>query len=200
MNQAEVVHASWAHKVRENMTLLDAAECHVRDCVLLETAYEGMKEGDSRVGTRPSLTHRRTQQTTTQIRRANALGEELLHEDIFINESESSQHEIQIDPNSTHRAYKTKDKRYAGTRRFHSKRFAHFQSRLENAKKEKDTIKVVKEISRYRLSAAFEILSSGGQKCTKPKSQVLQLAHARITKSSMERNFANISSGFTFTT
>ena len=37
MNQAEVVHASWAHKDGENMTLLDAAECHVRDCVLLET-------------------------------------------------------------------------------------------------------------------------------------------------------------------
>ena len=75
MNQAEVVHASWAHKDRENMTLLDAAECHVRDCVLLETEYEGMKEGNSRVGTGPSLTHRRGQQTATQIRRANALGE-----------------------------------------------------------------------------------------------------------------------------
>ena len=136
MNQAEVVHASWAHKDRENMTLLDVAECHVRDCVLLETAYEGMKEGNSRVGTGPSLTHRRAQQTATQIRRANALGEELLREDIFINESESSQHEVQIDPNSTHRADKTKDKRYAGTSRSRSTRSAHFQSRLENAKKE----------------------------------------------------------------
>ncbi len=51
MNQAEVVHAGWAHKDRENMTLLDAAGYHVRDSVLLETAYEGIKEGNSRVGT-----------------------------------------------------------------------------------------------------------------------------------------------------
>ena len=179
MNQAEVVHASWAHSDRENMTLLDAAECHVRDCVLLETAYEGMKKGNSRVGTGRSLAHRRAQQTATQIRTANALGEELLREDIFIDESESSQREVQIDPNGTHRADKTKDKRYAGTIRFRSTRSAHFQSRFENAKKEKDTIKVAKEISRSRLSAAFEIVSSGGKKSVRTRNLNYSNLHVR---------------------
>ena len=49
----------------------------------------------------------------------------------------------------THRTDKTKEKRYAA---------------LENAKKEKDTIKVAKETSRTRLSVSFEIVSSGSEK------------------------------------
>jgi hypothetical protein len=163
MNQAEVVHAGWAHKDRENMTLLDAAECHVRDSVLLETAYEGIKEGNSRVGTAPSLTHRRAKQAATQMRRANTLGDELLREDIAISYQELSEHGRQVDPNSTHRADTTKDKRCSGTRRFRSTISAPFLSRLKNANKEKNTIKVAKVLSRSRLLAVFEIVSSGGK-------------------------------------
>lgn len=36
MNQAEVVHASWAHRDRSNMSLLEAAQAEVRDSIMLK--------------------------------------------------------------------------------------------------------------------------------------------------------------------
>ena len=36
MNLAEVIHASWAHRDRANLSLLDAAQADTRDTVLLE--------------------------------------------------------------------------------------------------------------------------------------------------------------------
>ena len=36
MNQAEVVHASWAHRDKSNLSLLDAARMDTRDSLLLE--------------------------------------------------------------------------------------------------------------------------------------------------------------------
>jgi hypothetical protein len=167
MNQAEVVHASWAHKDRENMTLLDAAECHVRDSVLLETEYESIKNGDGRVGTGPSVMHRRAQQTAIQMRRATTLGEELLREDITISDSEPRHQGREVNPHSTHRADKSKENKYAGTSRFRSTRSTHFQSRIQYAKQDKDIIKVAKILSRSRLSAVFEIASSRCQKVHK---------------------------------
>lgn len=164
MNQAEVVHASWAHKDRENLTLLDSAECHVRDCVLLETEYEGIKQGNSRVGTGPSLMQRRARETAIQQKRAATLGEELLREDITVAEPEPPRLGRKVDPACSHRADKQRERKPSGTSRFRSIRSAHFLSRLQKAKQDKDSIKVRKVLSQSDVSFVFEIQSSDGRK------------------------------------
>ena len=43
MNQAEVIHASWSHRDRSNLSLLDAAQADVRDSVMLEAELKAFK-------------------------------------------------------------------------------------------------------------------------------------------------------------
>lgn len=49
MNQAEVIHASWSHRDRSNLSLLDAAQADVRDSVMLEAELKAFK-GTQKVG------------------------------------------------------------------------------------------------------------------------------------------------------
>lgn len=164
INQAEVIHASWAHRDRENMTLLDAAECHIRDCVLLETEYEGTKQGNSRPGTGPSLMQRRARVTAIQQRRAARLGEKLLREDISIAEPEPQCLGRKVDPACSHRADKPRKRNTSGTSRFRSVRSAHFLSRLQKAKQDKGSIKLRKVLSQSDVSCRFEVQGSDGQR------------------------------------
>lgn len=164
INQAEVIHASWAHRDRENMTLLDAAECHIRDCVLLETEYEGTKQGNSRPGTGPSLMQRRARVTAIQQRRAARLGEELLRDDISIAEPEPQCLGRKDDPACSHRADKPRKRNTSGTSRFRSVRSAQFLSRFQKAKQDKGSIKLRKVLSQSDVSSRFEVQGSDGQR------------------------------------
>ena len=146
------------------MTLLDAAECHVRDCVLLETEYEGTKQGNSRPGTGPSLMQRRARETAIQKRRAARLGEELLREDISIAELEPQRLGRKVDPACSHRADKPKKRNTSGTSRFRSVRSAHFLSRLQKANQDKGSIKLRKVLSRSDVSSLFEVQGSDGER------------------------------------
>ena len=58
MNQAEVVHASWAHRDRPNLSLLEAAHMDTRDSLLLEAELKEYMEGTKPTGTGPSLAAR----------------------------------------------------------------------------------------------------------------------------------------------
>ena len=50
MNQAEVVHASWANRDQSNQSLLDVTYMDIRDSVRLEANLEAYKKGDSFCG------------------------------------------------------------------------------------------------------------------------------------------------------
>lgn len=131
MNQAEVVHASWKHRNRENLTLLDAAERHVRECVLLETEYEGMNQWTSPAGTGPSLVQRQARKTAIQHKRPATLGKKLLREDITaVNQPQSYELERKFDQASSFRADKACEKNPSGLTRFHPTRSSHFSSRF----------------------------------------------------------------------
>ena len=146
------------------MTPLDAAECHVRDRVLLETEYEGTKQGNSRPGTGPSLMQRRARETAIQQRRAARLGEELLREDITNAEPELQHLGRKVDPACSHRTDKPRKRNPSGTSRFRSTRSTHFLSRLQKAKQDKDSIKVRKVLSQSDVSSRFEVQGSDGQR------------------------------------
>ena len=58
MNKAEVVHASWAHRDRSNLSLLDAACMDTRDSLGLEGQLKSFKEGRTISTTGPSFRER----------------------------------------------------------------------------------------------------------------------------------------------
>ena len=53
MNLAEVVHASWAHRDRPNMSLLDVAQADTRDSILLEAQLDAFENGSFKGGKVP---------------------------------------------------------------------------------------------------------------------------------------------------
>ena len=59
MNQAEVIHAGWAHKDPSNLSLLDAARMDTRDSVFLAVELKSIEQGTSNGGTGPSYEERR---------------------------------------------------------------------------------------------------------------------------------------------
>ena len=195
MNQAEVIHASWAHRDRENMTLLDAAECHVRDCVLLETEYEGTKQGNSRPGTGPSLMQRRARETAIQQRRDARLGEELL---LLLNQSLNVWEEKLIQLVVIAQTNQEKEIPLVQVD-FVPLGLHTFCHGFRNQNK----IKIPSKSEKCFLSLTYHLVLKfraqtvrGVMKSKYPK---LQVVHVGITRSSMRRNFANILYEFTFT-
>ena len=54
MNQAEVLHASWSHRDRPQLSLLDACQADVRDSLLIEVELKGLHSGSQSTGRGPS--------------------------------------------------------------------------------------------------------------------------------------------------
>ena len=77
MNQAEVIHASWSHRDRSNLSLLDAAQADVRDSVMLEAELKAFKSGNTKGGSGPSYGERRKKSHQQEISRATQLGKEM---------------------------------------------------------------------------------------------------------------------------
>ena len=80
-NQAEVIHAGWAHRDRSNLYLLEAANMDTRDSILLEAQIREYKKGTSSGGTGPSSAHRNYRRGLDQVARygrgISELGENL---------------------------------------------------------------------------------------------------------------------------
>ena len=74
MNQAEVIHAGWAHKDSSNLSLLDAAHMNTTDSVLLAVELKCIEQGTSNGGTGPSYEERRIGKSSPTWRRIDANG------------------------------------------------------------------------------------------------------------------------------
>ena len=84
MNQAEVIHAGWAHRDRPNLSLLEAARMDIRDSVLLEADLKGFMSGNSRGGTGPRYQERNYRR---EIDLAQKLGGEIQEMGAMIDET-----------------------------------------------------------------------------------------------------------------
>lgn len=103
MNQAEVIHAGWAHKDPSNLSLLDVAHADTRDSVLLAVELKSFEQGTSKGGTGPSYEERKSKLRRRELGRAAQLGEEMMRI--------ASENGLLVDPNSGHRPPESKTTR-----------------------------------------------------------------------------------------
>ena len=148
MNQAETIHASWVKRDRPNLSLLDAAHADVRDNIQLEVEYRKFQDGSSRGGTGPSISVQQSRETAQLNNRARVLGQELIRDDISDSDIVRTPENEVKDTNlhDKHNAsVRSGPRRTEGERdgRYRPTRSKIFLSRLQNAKKEKDAIKVI---------------------------------------------------------
>lgn len=90
MNQAEVIHAGWAHKDRPNMSLLDVCQADARDNLLVEIEMQGLQTSPTTKGRGPSFIDNQRERHQREIDRARRLGREMFDG-------------RKIDPKSSHR-------------------------------------------------------------------------------------------------
>ena len=109
MNQAEVIHAGWAHRDLPNLSLLDACQADVRDSVTLDVEFAAYERGAASGGTGPSHSQRQRKKHTEQINRAKKTGKEMFPES-RVGDG------LKIDPKSKHRPQKQKQKQNAENR------------------------------------------------------------------------------------
>lgn len=112
MNQAEVIHAGWAHRDNStNMTLLDVCHADVRDSIMLDVELKAFAAGTSTGGNGPSYLKRRQKAHAREVGEAKRLGAELL---THAKDDESGR---QIDPNSScHPKGKKKRRKISNTK------------------------------------------------------------------------------------
>ena len=148
MNLAEIIHASWVKRDNRNMSLLDAAYADARDNVQLEVKYEAFRTGDWRGGTGPSLQDKAIQGSSNELRRARALGQKLICEnitDMEITASPSPSSAPFSSPSDKHNASVTSlCERTTKSRlgRYRSSRSKAFLDHFEKAKNERNSMKV----------------------------------------------------------
>lgn len=102
MNQAEVLHASWSHRDRPKLSLLDACQADVRDHLLLEVELKGIHNGSGSSGRGPSFMDHKRKKHEREVQRGKRLGKEM-----FDDASEGRA----IDPTSSHRPPKQRSKK-----------------------------------------------------------------------------------------
>ena len=77
MNQAEVIHAGWVNRDRQNLSLLDVSHADTRDALQLVTELEQYEVGVAPRGKGPSYSARERGKHIQGIKRAKRLGQEL---------------------------------------------------------------------------------------------------------------------------
>ncbi len=78
MNQAEVIHAGWAHKDPSNMSLLEVCQADVRDALILDVELKAYRAGTATGGNGPSYNKRKRKQYEREIDQAKQMGSEML--------------------------------------------------------------------------------------------------------------------------
>lgn len=81
MNQAEVIHAGWAHRDRSNLSLLDVCHADVRDAIVLDVELKAYGGGTAAGGEGPSYIQRKRKQYVREIDQAKQLGAEMFQHD-----------------------------------------------------------------------------------------------------------------------
>ena len=102
MNQAEVIHAGWAHRDSPNLSLLDVCHADVRDTVIVDKELQTYQAGIAPSGTGPSFAERRRRQRVRQLEKAKRIGHELF---------EDNENGRFIDPSSSCQPPKTKKRK-----------------------------------------------------------------------------------------
>ena len=77
MNQAEVIHAGWTHRDRQNLSLLDACQTDTRDALLLDVEIKAYLTGATSGGKGPSFADRARKQHEAEVRRAKSTEKEM---------------------------------------------------------------------------------------------------------------------------
>ena len=77
MNQAEVIHAGWAHRDRQNLSLLDVCQADTRDALLLDVETKAYLTGAAPGGKVPLFSDRARKQHEAEVRRAQSTGKEM---------------------------------------------------------------------------------------------------------------------------
>lgn len=80
MNQAEVIHAGWAHKDSPNLSLVDVCHADVRDSVIVDTELQTYQAGIRTSGTGPSLAECKRRQRVKELEKAKRIGKELFED------------------------------------------------------------------------------------------------------------------------
>ena len=80
MNQAEVIHAGWAHRDSPNLSLLDVCHADVRDSVIVDTEIQTYQAGIRTSGTGPSLAECKRRQHVKELEKAKRIGKELFED------------------------------------------------------------------------------------------------------------------------
>ena len=102
MNEAEVIHAGWAHRDSPNLSLLDVYHVDVRDTLVLEKQLESYKEGIPAPGNGPSFAERKRRQHARQLQKAKRIGKEMF---------EDSENGHVIDPSSSYQPPRNKKRK-----------------------------------------------------------------------------------------
>ena len=100
MNQAEVIHTGWAHRDRQNLSLLDACQADTRDALLLDVEIKAYLTGATPGEKGPSFADRARKQHEAEVRRAKSTGRDMF----------SSPEGLLVDAGSSHKPPSRKKK------------------------------------------------------------------------------------------
>lgn len=92
MNQAEVIHAGWAHRDPSDMSLLDVCKIDGRETVVVYVELKVYAEGTSTRGSGPSYYQRKRQQHVREVEKAKRLSAEVFQDDGLIVDPKTSCH------------------------------------------------------------------------------------------------------------
>ena len=92
MNQAEVIHAGWAHRDQPKLSLLDVCQANIRDSLLLGLQLRSLHAGSAIKGKGPTFMDHKRERYQREIDRAKKMGKELFDG-------------RKVDPKSTHRPF-----------------------------------------------------------------------------------------------
>ena len=81
MNQAEVVHAGWAHRDRPNLSMLDVCQADTRDSLLLDIELRNYQSGAASGGKGPSYADRKKTDHFREVNKAKRLGREMFQDE-----------------------------------------------------------------------------------------------------------------------
>ena len=73
MNQAEVIHAGWAHEDSPNLSVLDVCHPDVCDTAIIDTELKTYQAGIKSSGTEPSFKECRRRQHVRQLEKAKQI-------------------------------------------------------------------------------------------------------------------------------
>ena len=114
MNQAEAIHAGWAHWDSENMSLLEVCQADVRDSITLHVEMRTFAARTSSGGGGPSYVQRKRKSYVREVSQAKQFGAEILCNNDIDDNSRIIDPETSFHPKEKKKLRKRKTKQKAG--------------------------------------------------------------------------------------